>query len=677
MQKLFFTFLLGIFSIILSGSQAIAQNAYQADIERVKLPTGAYFITDFFDGTEPAVYETEAPTVQELNDLQKEQMLRINDIYQIHISAVRAQIEDRPAKAEEQITEALHAVKQLMEEYPEMQGNERFTELYRTVYTEYRSFYGISEDENRERGEVFEVHRELYEKENDWMKGRYVLPEDITTPETVVPLVRNDQVNRHLAFYSKERPEIMDSWLKRSKKYFPMMRKIFREEGAPTELIHLSMIESGLNPFAQSWASAVGMWQFIEATGEAYGLESNWWVDERRDPEKATRAAARHLRDLHDVWDDWHLALANYNISPRGLKRAIRAGGGKKDYWSAYPHLPRETQGYIPGFIATTIINRNAATFGFKNDYTVETYRYDVAEVEPLMALDKLAKAANISLEELKELNPELMRWATPPGSKYELKLPEGTKNTFMANYRKIPDNERGRGVAMHTVRRGETLGKIAGRYGSSVSRLYESNEGLTSTIHSGQKIMVPLKPGSSGAMAANTGDSEEDTQSTSSTSKITSTSASASTPQPSETDNGLSAVEYIVKSGDTIGHIAEWFDVRASQIRTWNSTSNRITVGEELTMHVPDDKKNYYRQIESFSASKKRQIEYDQRRGKDVTALYLADAGSNGSAQYVVQKNDTLIDIAQSFGTSVSQIKRVNNLNDSQIYEGQRLTIK
>jgi membrane-bound lytic murein transglycosylase D len=683
MQKLLVAFLLVNCSITFSVSQAIAQDAYNADIERVKLPADAFLITDFFDKSTYGSFAGSSSSAEASNDLRKNLRQRIKTIYKMQESSVRALNADRPADAEMQITEALEAAWQLLEEYPEVEGNEGFKELYRTVKAEYRSVHGMEEVKNREKGAIFDVKRELYEDKDDGLMEMYALPSDVITTKTEVPLIRNDQVNRHLAFYSEERPEIMDSWLKRSKKYFPMMRKIFREEGTPTELIHLSMIESGLNPFAQSWASAVGMWQFIEATGSAYGLDVDWWMDERRDPEKATRAAARHLRDLHDVWGDWHLAVANYNISPRGLKRAIRAGGGEEDYWSAYPHLPRETQGYIPGFIATTIIDRNAASFGFKTDYTVETYRYDVAEVDALMPLDKLAEAANISLQELKELNPELLRWATPPGSKYALKLPHGTESAFAANYRKIPEDERGRGVAMHTVSRGETLGKIARRYGSSVRVLYKSNEGLTSIIQPGQKIMVPMEAGTSEAMAANATDAEETTSSSSSTSTSnaapasTEASGSTSSPTASEMENGLSAVDYTVKTGDTIGHIAEWFDVRASQIRSWNNTSNRITVGESLTMHVPDDKDNYYRQIESFSASKKQQIEYEQRRGTKVTALYLADAGPDGSAQYVVQKNDTLIGIAQSFGTSVSQIKRANNLNDSEIYEGQQLTIK
>lgn len=667
MRTIIFGLLVLGFTAGMNVNDLHGQNAYDANVDRVELPA-TYFISDWSFSPAGSV-ETESDlTAKPLDDLEKELMRRMREIYEIHIASVNDQIEDKPVSAEENITTALKRVNDLLEDYPEIQRNDRFTELYRTVYTEYRSFYGIEEVDNQEKGEVFEVHRALYESKDDWMKGRYVLPENITTPQTDVPLVYNNEyVKRHMAFYTRQRPEVMETWLRRSEKYFPMMERIFREEGVPTELVHLSMIESGLNPKARSWASAVGMWQFIRATGSAYGLEVNWWMDERRDPEKATRAAARHLRDLYDIWGDWHLAIANYNISPRGLKRAIAAGGGEQDYWSAYPYLPRETQGYIPGFIATTIINRNAENFGFQKNYGGEAYRYDVAEVAPMMPLEKLAEAAGITTEELKDYNPELLRWATPPGSEYPLKLPVGTKQTFLANYRDIPKDERSQGIAMHTVSPGETLGYIARRYGSSVRAIYETNEGLTSVIHPGQKIVVPLAPGSKKTVAARTPSNSRSRSTASSSSRSSSRSGAG---------QGKEAVKYTVKRGDTIGHIAEWFDVRASQIRAWNGTSNTIRVGERLTIYVPEEQEAYYRDVNAFSFERKQQLERRQQNGQDITETAGSDEG-DGATAYVVQPNDTLIEIAQNFGVSVDHIKQINDLSGSRIYEGQRLQIR
>lgn len=601
---------------------------------------------------------------QKLDDFQKDVMRRIADIYRTHVNAIEAQVQDDPLSAEKHITDALNSLQSLLDTYPEVQSNARFSELYRSVMTEYREFYGVTDSINEVEGEIFKIQKELYSGNNEWMQEGYRLPEDITTPKTEVPLVQNRQVNRHLMYYTLKRPEVMETWLKRSKKYFPMMRKIFREENVPLELIHLAMVESGLNPEARSWASAVGMWQFIRATGSMYGLEVNWWIDERRDPEKATRAAARHLKDLYNIWGDWHLAIANYNISPRGLKRAIRAAG-EEDYWAALPYLPRETQGYVPGFIATTMIDMNPTKFGFKEEYQNEEYDYQVHEVEPLMPLDALADAAGISTEKLKEYNPELLRWATPPGNKYPLKLPTGTKERFASNYDDIPKEERSQNVAMHTVNRGETLGYIARKYGTSVRALYETNENLSNTIYPGQKIVVPLAPGSNEKIAVSRPTNQPRGK----------TSRKQSKPKKPANTTKLT---YEVKRGDTIGHIAEWYDIRSWQIRSWNQTSNTIRPGEDLAIYVPDSEVAYYRQINDMSFSKKQEIEREQRAGKDVTDEYLASAEeSGGSVSYTVRPNDTLINIARSYGVSVSQIKRLNNLNGSRIYVGQELRIK
>jgi membrane-bound lytic murein transglycosylase D len=600
-----------------------------------------------------------------LDDFQKDLMRRIADIYRMHVNAIEAQIQDDPLSAETHITDALNAMQNILDNYPEVQSNKRFSALYRSVMTEYREFYGVDDSTKQVKGEIFAVQKELYSDDDDWMNEGYVLPDNITTPKTEVPLVQNRQVNRHLMYYTLKRPEVMETWLTRTKKYFPMMEKIFKEEGVPTELMHLAMVESGLNPQARSWASAVGMWQFIRATGSMYGLEVNWWVDERRDPEKATRAAARHLKDLYNIWGDWHLAIANYNISPRGLKRAIRTAG-EEDYWAALPYLPRETQGYVPGFIAATMIEMNPEQFGFTGQYESEEYDYEVFEVAPLMPLDALAEAAGITTEELKDYNPELRRWATPPGNSYRIKLPTGTKEQFAANYQDIPKEKRSQNVAMHTVNSGETLGYIARKYGTSVRALYETNESLSNTIYPGQKIVVPLAPGSNEKIAVNR-PTHQPRGNTSTQRRKSKSKAPANSTK----------LTYEVKNGDTIGHIAEWYDVRAWQIRSWNGISNYIRPGQDLTIYVPQTKSSYYSQVNSMSFNKKQELEREQRSGKDITEEYLASADDGGVVTYTVQSNDTLIQIANSFGVSINQIKRLNNLNGSRIYVGQQLKVK
>lgn len=600
-------------------------------------------------------------------DLDIEVLRRISNVYKRHVLAIDAQIQGDLVQAESYINESFAAIQSLLDDYPEIQNNRRFNELYRSVITEHSEFYGITETRSETEGDIFEIREELFSEADDWIAEGYALPENLTINQTQVPLIQNQHVNRHLMYYTVRRPDVMERWLERSEYYFPMMKEIFEEEGVPVELIHLSMVESGLVPTARSWASAVGLWQFIRATGAFYGLEVNWWVDERRDPLKSTRAAAQHLRDLHEIWGDWHLSLANYNLSPRGLRRAINAAGGVQDYWVAYPYLPRETRGYVPGYIAATMISMNPEEFGFERNYGVEAYSFDTVEVDGLMPLEVLAEAAGITLDELKALNPELLRWATPPGDGYSLKVPKGTVSEFLAAYQEIPKESRAQEIAMHTVSRGESLGFIANRYGTTVRALYESNEGLSNMIHPGQTIVVPVAAGSTGTVASDRPSNQ--------TTRSAPTQQRAQPQAPANTRS----ITYTVKSGDTMGHIAEWYDVRAWQIRQWNGTSNTIRVGQRLTIHIPQERHDYYNQVEGLTYAQKQEIERRQRSGENIYGLRF-DGSSPSSGDvitYTVRRNDTLSGIANRHGVSVSDIQNENNLNGTRIYAGQSLKIR
>lgn len=608
---------------------------------------------------------SERPTLADLDSFQKDIISRISDIYRMHIMALDAQVAQDALLAETYINDAVEASQDLLDDYPEIRSDRRFAELSRAVVGEYRQFYGITDSEDQPEGEVFTIQQDFLDDEN-LLADDFEFPNDVDIQKTAVPLIQNSHVNRHLVYYTLRRPEVMETWRERAEVYKPMMDEIFEEEGLPPELVYLSFIESGINPTARSWASAVGMWQFIAATGRVYGLEINWWVDERRDPEKATRAAARHLKDLHNIWGDWHLAMANYNISPRGLNRAIRRGGGVKDYWVAYPYLPRETRGYVPGFIATTMINMSPEEFGFKKNYGKEAYSYDLVEVDGLMPLDEMAKIIGITTETLKEYNPELLRWATPPGNKYPLKIPKGKKTEFLASYDDIPKESANQSITMHTVRSGESIGLIARKYGTTVSGIYASNDNLSNIIYPGQVLAVPLPAGSASQISANQPTNQQRTTNTS-----RSSSSNVSIPANS------TKLTYKVKTGDTIGHIAEWYDVRAWNIRTWNGIGNTIRVGQNLSVYVPNAQKGHFEQINGLSFREKQDIETRQKRGENVIMASSTSTSDDGTMTYTVKSNDTLSEIAESFGVSTSQLRRLNNLNGSTIIVGQSLKIK
>lgn len=646
---------------MLCATNIFAQDATQ--IKNEDIPLRLLPVTNPLENKSLDSEQSYEPVTINLDSFQKDILRRITDIYQLHILSLESQIANEPLEAESHINDAVNASQALLDDYPEIRADRRFAELSRAVVTEYRQFYGISESANEAQGEIFAIQDELFADDVAYLDEDFVFPKDVMLTKTDVPLIQNRYVTNSLVYYTLKRPEVMELWLQRAEVYMPMIQRILKEEGVPSELAYLAFIESGLNPKARSWAAAVGMWQFIAATGRVYGLEVNWWVDERRDPEKATRAAARHLSDLYDIWGDWHLAMANYNISPRGLNRAIRRAGGKKDYWEAYPYLPRETRGYVPGFIATTMIGLNREEFGFQKKYDGEPYSYEVVEVDGLMPLDELAKATGITIEELKDYNPELLRWATPPGNKYPLKIPVGSKDKFLAAYKDIPKDNRAQDMTMHTVSRGESIGLIAQKYGTTVRGIYASNDKLSNVIYPGQKLVIPLPAGSAGKISVN--------QPT----NITNTSRSRTTTVSPRIPANSSKIAYKVKTGDTIGHIAEWFDVRASEIRNWNGTGNTIRVGQNLTIYVPKNNEAHYKNVNTLSYSQKQELERRQKRGENI--LLASASGTNNSYEtYTVKKNDTLGGIAESYGVNINTIRSLNGISGSTIRVGQVLKI-
>lgn len=603
-----------------------------------------------------------------IDELERDLLQMLANIYRQHVLSLDAQINDDLVSAEKYIIDGLTAFQSIIEEYPEVQSNRRVAELYRTLMAEYQSFYGITEPIKESEGDIFAALNEMFNLSDNYLDNEYfVLPENLDVKKTEVPLILNKQVQNQITYLAYRRPEIMTRWLERSAVYFPMMREIFEDEGVPLELIHLSMVESGLVPVAASRARAVGLWQFIQSTGAMYGLEVNWWIDERRDPVKSTRAAARHLRDLYEYWNDWHLALANYNVSTRRMRQSIQLAGGQRDYWAIFPYLPRETRGYVPIYIAATLIATNPEDFGFEPKYDAAPFRYEVVEIEGSVDLNLLAEAAGLTTQELKSMNPELLRWATPPGTKpYPLKIPIGTKESFTTNYEKIPASAR-KELLVHKVSRGESVGLIASKYSVTVRDIFSSNEGLTTTIHPGQEIIIPVPQGSNIAISANN-PSRARTASTGRSSTSSGTSSNVVAPPNS------ARMTYTVKKGDTIGHIAEWFETDAFRIRGWNNTTNNIRVGQRLTVFVPASRQSDFEQVNSLSFDQKQAL-VRNRRSSGSSAV--ASSVTSSAASYTVKRNDNLSGIASSHGTTVARLRSLNNLSNDRIYEGQVLKVR
>ncbi len=252
-----------------------------------------------------------------------------------------------------------------------------------------------------------------------------------------MPIQVNKEVRNYIYYFSTDRKEIFGRYLSRSSRYLPMIKKVFAEYGLPEDLAYLAMIESGYSNKARSTANAVGMWQFIKGTGLRYGLTINNEIDERRDPEKATHAAAKYLLDLYKQFGSWYLAAASYNCGEGRVQREISKNGNMKSFWdlSSNYSLPTETKNYVPQMIAATIIAKNPEKYGFKRIPYQPPLKYDVVKVTEPTTLQAAAVAATTSYEEISSLNPELLREATPRGySAYLLKIPPGKKEAFERN---------------------------------------------------------------------------------------------------------------------------------------------------------------------------------------------------------------------------------------------------
>lgn len=361
-----------------------------------------------------------------------------------------------------------------------------------------------------------------------------------------IPIVMNDSVETWLNYFQDGGRERFTLFLERSHKYIPMMRQILREQNLPEDLVYLAMIESGFNPHAYSRARATGPWQFMARTGKRYGLKINSWVDERRDPEKSTVAAAAYLKDLFDQFNDWYLAAAGYNAGEGKIHRAIRRYD-TTDFWEMTKHryLKRETRNYVPKLIAAALISKNPEQYGFINLNYEEPLNHDKIVVDRMIDLRVVARLAGSSYEEIKALNPSLKLWITPPDDPaFELNLPHGTARLFEKQVAGLNSEERLEGEA-YTVQGGEAIQQIAKRHRLHASHLRLVN-GLSERQNPapGQNLVLPAPPPEGEKWAF----------------------------------RDLESVEgiYIVRAGDSLWTIARRHRVGIANLKEWNPNLQR-----------------------------------------------------------------------------------------------------
>ncbi len=403
--------------------------------------------------------------------------------------------------------------------------------------------------------------------------------DDLATTVHDIPIPMNDRVLRFVELFQGRLRGFLTEGLTRGAQYMPMIQAVFKDAGLPLDLAFVPLVESAFKPTALSRASARGVWQFMRGTGTENGLKHDWFIDERADPEKATRAAAKYLKSLHRTFDDWHLALASYNGGPGRVQRAVKRSG-LDDFWAlsaSTKHLPRETRDYVPMILAATIIARNPAKYGFDVP-VMSPVATDLVTLSAPADLRRVAEWAGVSAEDIRALNPELRRWTTPVRQRdYLLRVPMGTAALVLEAQRgSAPDEVAS--LQWYTVRKGESLPTIARRLRVSRTDLAEANYlGASARVKPGQKLLVPRAP-SPALLAGRPATPSE---------RETGTPAAASA-RADERDEEPTRVVYRVRKGDTLFGIARRHGVSIENLRAWNGLrGSAIGVGDRLQIHT------------------------------------------------------------------------------------------
>lgn len=480
-----------------------------------------------------------------------------------------------------------------------------------------------------------------------------------TEPVTpTISMTANRVVERAINDYLQNRRTLLQIWIERGNTWFPMIEKIFEEEGVPDELKYIALGESGLRPTVRSSAGAVGMWQFMPATGRGAGLEINSWVDERMDPEKATRAAAIHLKELYETYSqNWHLALAGYNCSYRCISRAVRRAGGSIEnppsFWEIYQYLPRETRAFIPKFIATSLIVSNPEMYGISTENIGQEFSYDIVEISGMLSLENAAILAGTDLASLRSLNSSLRRASLPDSNKsYALKIPLGSHDRFVTAFNNLPASEK-ISPSEYIIRSGDTLGRIAQLFYTSVEELQATNGITGHFIHPNQTLLIPGTGVSTSISIVSTkrsfvqfGESKyrpiklrDEFQLVVQAGSTEDAPLMAVSLSADVIDDIVVPTIYKVRRGDTLGQISQRFDVSILDIQQWNNfRGTLIIIDQELTLHT--------------MASAPRVVTYR------------------------VQRGDNLGTIARRFGVTVNNLKNWNGLRSNLIFPGQDLQL-
>jgi membrane-bound lytic murein transglycosylase D len=540
-----------------------------------------------------------------------------------------------------------------------------------------------------------------------YIRRLYTLP-------TKMELVFNPVVRSYIEMYAGRRRNQVSYMLGEGKYYFPLFEEALDREGLPLELKYLPVIESALNPIARSRVGATGLWQFMASTGKMYDLEINSLVDERRDPTKSTNAAARYLKDLYSIYGDWNLVIAAYNCGPGNVNKAIRRSGGQTDYWAIYPYLPRETRGYVPAFIAATYI------MNYYNDHNIcpvecsNPASMDSLMINKNLHFQQIADIINVSVDDLRQYNPQFSSDIIPGEYKqYALNLPIKKVSEFIQNsdtiyahrfeqlmpHRKVAGldvtggGSSSSGTLTHRVKRGDTLAKLANRYGVTSNQIKSWNGLSSNKLTVGRRLKIYREvPQKAVEQSAETTLASNSSDNNSSISGGTKTEAKTVTSY------------YKVRRGDTWAGIAKKNGTTIAQIKKWNNIkSNKLIAGTSLKIQ-----KTEYVQVQveeiaqnkltepvlptveidsTFTAAlfdtylKKVETERDEASLPRVRISSTDDEGEHSTNDsriiyHKVKIGETISQIATRYNVSKKDIQEWNKLSGNMAKVGQRLLI-
>jgi membrane-bound lytic murein transglycosylase D len=463
-----------------------------------------------------------------------------------------------------------------------------------------------------------------------------------------LPLMMTDQVAGYIAYFSGRGRGVFERAYSRSGRYHAMIVSTLKEEGVPQDLIYLAQAESGFHPLAVSRVGARGIWQFMASRGRGYGLSHNMWVDDRQDPEKSTRAAAHHLKDLYNQFGDWYLAMAAYNSGPGTVQAAVKRTG-YADFWELYRRnvLPKETRNYVPIILAVTIMTKNPSQYGLEDVVMEHPADFDTVTINYPVDLRLVAECVNSTSTELQDLNPSLLRQTTPREGKFELHLPAGTKDQYEAAIASIPVDMR-LWWRYHTVHSGDTLASLSREYRVPVKSIAAANHLEGTELEADSRVVIPIAPGKH--------------------------------PAGEVATYARRITRYKVHKGDTVESVAENFGVSPKMLRQWNGIRGSSLAGRRiLALHLPVTPSSEV--ASTRSKAKRPKTETASTKPPADKSAKIERLGADEEKQvavvhHKVKSGETLYSIANAYRTTVAALKH-DNRNVAVIRPGMILVVQ